>query len=135
MTRSDLIAAGGQHIRTLHVNENGMTTNHSMCVEVVMVMGRYEAEERVTSMCYDKGCHVMVITTAGGGVRYLNVNEWKQTNHGRKWSVKNGSVRVKVAAEEEVDTIDGDSAIDLGGVIEVCNETRNANTKDYRNSW
>ena len=51
MTRSDLIAAGGQHSRTLHVNENGMTTNHSMCVEVVMVMGRYEAEERVTSMC------------------------------------------------------------------------------------
>ena len=49
--------------------------------------------------------------------------------------MKNGSVRVKVAAEEEVDTIDDDSAIDLGGVIEVCNETRNANTKDYRNSW
>ena len=81
MTRSDLIAAGGQHIRTLHVNENGMTTNHSMCVEVVMVMGRYEAEERVTSMCYDKGCHVMAITTAG---RAISERERMEANQPRE---------------------------------------------------
>ena len=130
-----MIVGGGHHIRSVHVNESGMTTSHSMCAEVVTVMRRYEAEERVTSMSYDKACHVLAITTEGGGVRYVNVNEWKQTNHGRKWSVKNGSVRVKYVTEEEVDTIDDNSAIDLGGGIEVCNETRNVSANDYRNSW
>ena len=127
MKGSELLVGGSNHVRSVRVNESGLTTSHSMWWSEGSVMSRMEVCGSVTSMSYDEGSDVLMVTSDRGDVRYMNMKGCDKRNANKKNGSKSGSVSVVFNSEDG-----GESSLD--GVFTVCYNGK-WNEEDHRAGW
>ena len=91
------------------------------------MMSRLEVCGSVTSMSYDEGSDVLMVTSDRGDVRYMNVKGCDKRNANKKNGSKSGSVSTSFKSEEG-------SESNLDGVFTVYYNGK-VNGEDHRAGW